>query len=91
MEIDKDQAGLSPKLQELIKTIEDWYVWLSSSPSVMFNPSDMSRMAEPVSRFIQSSEWLSESALVKHDWFVQNGAKLLLERLEKGDFDIYEQ
>ncbi|WP_379165674.1 hypothetical protein [Paenibacillus roseus] len=77
--------------QELAKAIERWYVWLSSSPAVLFHAADMDLMVEPVSRFLQSAEWMSESAIAKHEWFVQKGAERLLNRLEKGDFDIYEQ
>jgi hypothetical protein len=70
--------------------IERWYVWLSSSPSVLFSQHDEVRMKNPVIHFAQTNEWLSQSAIAYTKWFLDKGSPLILSRLEKGDYDAYE-
>lgn len=76
--------------RRLAALVEQWYVWMSSRPAVIFGESDMRRMMEPIVRLRGTSEWLSQSAVAKADWFIETGARLIVDRLVKGDYDLYE-
>ncbi|GEM_PF-6573800 len=87
---DEQLCALSKARQELRQTVEAWYVWMSSTPHVLFHSEDQQRMQAPVSRLDQLTRWQSESAHAKHAWFLENGIPLLRRRLDKGDYDRYE-
>lgn len=76
--------------RRLAALVEQWYVWMCSRPEVIFGEADMRRMLEPIVRLRDTGEWLSRSAVAKADWFIETGAQLIVERLAKGDYDLYE-
>lgn len=80
----------SAACRQLRQIVEAWYVWLSSTPRVLFQPEDQQRMMEPIIQLAELVRWQSESAHAKHAWLMQDGITVLRRRLNEGDYDCYE-
>lgn len=76
--------------EQLLDLIEQWYVWLTSSPIPLFTEDDITKMHEPVFQLFQTAEWLSQSSIVQTERFLESGSQLVMSRWLKGDYDAYE-
>ncbi|GMA61005.1 hypothetical protein GCM10025859_14450 [Alicyclobacillus fastidiosus] len=76
--------------QKLLLVLEEWYVWLTSNPQVLFQESDTERMQVPVMQFSETNEWMRQSIMTKINCFFEQGARNAMHRFRKGDYDSYD-
>ncbi|WP_020618579.1 hypothetical protein [Paenibacillus daejeonensis] len=78
------------RLIRLQNVVELWYVWLSSAPAVLCSETDMERMGAAVRALRETGDFMEKSAIVKAEWFLNEGSGWIMERIRKNAYDCYE-
>lgn len=82
-------AGLSQSVR-LQNVLELWYVWLASEPAVLCGEADVERIGAAVRTLRETGDFMEESSILKAEWFLSEGADLMMERICRGAYDGYE-
>ncbi|MFS0724051.1 hypothetical protein [Paenibacillus sp. 1P07SE] len=82
-----DGGNRSVRLQNVL---ELWYVWLSAGPAVLCGQREMERMEAAVRSLSETGDFMESSAIVKADWFLNEGSQQMLERIREDAYDSYE-
>lgn len=70
--------------------LELWYVWLSSCSGVLCGEPELARINESARQLKETGDFMERSALAKAQWFLEEGAAVMLERVREGAYDRYE-
>lgn len=82
-----ESSFLIKRLRDLL---EQWYVWLSSTPDPLFQKADEEQMKNPVLYFHASIDWLSRTTISNTEWFFAEGSHIVMKRWSEEDYDAYE-